>query len=46
MSVTYIDQPKNSVQVDGVQPIASATSGYTFNHTMLRVKDPKQSLAF
>nr|WP_315041663.1 lactoylglutathione lyase [uncultured Moraxella sp.] len=25
---------------------APQTNGYTFNHTMLRVKDPKQSLAF
>jgi len=46
MSVNYVDQPKGSVVVDGVQPIAAATTGYTFNHTMLRVKDPKASLEF
>ncbi|WP_227429854.1 lactoylglutathione lyase [Psychrobacter sp. I-STPA6b] len=39
-------QPSNSVQIDGVQPIAAQTQGFTFNHTMLRVKDPKKSLAF
>ena len=43
---TYIDQPKSSIQANGVQPIAVATSGFTFNHTMLRVKDPKKSLEF
>ena len=46
MSVDYIDQPKSSVVVEGVEPIAAATTGYTFNHTMLRVKDPKESLKF
>ncbi|WP_019672556.1 lactoylglutathione lyase [Psychrobacter lutiphocae] len=46
MSTNYIDQPKNSLTVEGVKPIASATNGYTFNHTMLRVKDPKASLEF
>lgn len=39
-------QPNNSIQAPGVQPIAAQTSGFTFNHTMLRVKDPEQSLAF
>ncbi len=39
-------QPDNSIQVAGVQPIAMATSGFTFNHTMLRVKDPVKSLHF
>ena len=39
-------QPKNSIQADGVQPISTQTNGFTFNHTMLRVKDPKKSLAF
>ncbi|WP_201587774.1 lactoylglutathione lyase [Psychrobacter jeotgali] len=41
-----IDQPSNSVKADGVQPIAMTTEGFTFNHTMLRVKDPAKSLAF
>lgn len=39
-------QPDSSVQVKGVQPIAMATNGFTFNHTMLRVKDPVKSLSF
>ena len=39
-------QPNCSVKADGVQPIASQTNGFTFNHTMLRVKDPVKSLAF
>ncbi|PNK60352.1 lactoylglutathione lyase [Psychrobacter sp. FDAARGOS_221] len=46
MSNTHIEQPKNAVAVEGVKPIASATNGFTFNHTMLRVKDPKASLEF
>ena len=41
-----IAQPKSSVKAEGVQPISSQTSGYTFNHTMLRVKNPVKSLAF
>lgn len=39
-------QPANSIKADGVQPIAGQTTGFTFNHTMLRVKDPEKSLAF
>ena len=39
-------QPNSSVKADGVQPIASQTNSFTFNHTMLRVKDPVKSLAF
>ena len=39
-------QPENSIQVVGVQPIAMVTSGFTFNHTMIRVKNPAKSLAF
>lgn len=39
-------QPDNSIKTAGVQPIATQTSGFTFNHTMLRVKDPIKSLAF
>lgn len=41
-----IEQPNNSVKADGVKPIAMTTEGFTFNHTMLRVKDPAKSLAF
>lgn len=41
-----IAQPASSVKTDGVQPISARTTGYTFNHTMLRVKDPAKSLAF
>ena len=41
-----IAQPASSVKTDGVQPICAQTTGYTFNHTMLRVKDPAKSLAF
>ena len=41
-----IDQPASSVQAAGVAPIANQTEGFTFNHTMLRVKDPKRSLEF
>ena len=41
-----IAQPASSVKTDGVQPISAQTTGYTFNHTMLRVKDPAKSLAF
>jgi len=41
-----IDQPESSVMTAGVQPISAQTTGFTFNHTMLRVKDPAKSLAF
>ena len=41
-----IAQPKSSVNAEGVQLISTQTVGYTFNHTMLRVKDPVKSLAF
>ncbi|TXD96991.1 lactoylglutathione lyase [Psychrobacter frigidicola] len=39
-------QPTNSVKAAGIQPIAMQTNGFTFNHTMLRVKDPAKSLEF
>lgn len=39
-------QPAQSVQAPGVQPIAKQTHGFTFNHTMLRIKEPKRSLQF
>ena len=41
-----VAQPASSVKTDGVQPISAQTTGYTFNQTMLRVKDPAKSLAF
>ncbi|GAF51893.1 lactoylglutathione lyase [Psychrobacter sp. JCM 18900] len=41
-----LDQPASSVNTDGVQPISLQTTGFTFNHTMLRVKDPVKSLEF
>ena len=41
-----VAQPASSIKVDGVQSIAAQTTGFTFNHTMLRVKDPEKSLAF
>ncbi|MGP5010551.1 lactoylglutathione lyase [Psychrobacter glacincola] len=43
---SLIAQPTSSVNTDGVQPISVQTTGFTFNHTMLRVKDPAKSLAF
>ena len=44
--INSIAQPSCSVQVEGVQPISTATNGFTCNHTMLRVKDPAESLRF
>ena len=41
-----IAQPSSSLNIEGVQPIATTTEGFTFNHTMLRVKDPVKSLQF
>lgn len=41
-----IEQPKSSVQAAGVQAIAGQTEGFTFNHTMLRIKNPKRALEF
>lgn len=43
---SLIAQPASSVNNEGVQPISTQTTGFTFNHTMLRVKDPAKSLAF
>lgn len=45
-TATTIEQPTSSIAADGVQPIATNTDGFVFNHTMLRVKDPVKSLAF
>ncbi|MEG3115628.1 lactoylglutathione lyase [Salinicola sp. 4072] len=33
-------------QVPGVQPATAESQGFVFNHTMLRAKDPRASLAF
>jgi len=41
-----IAQPASSVAHAGIQPISAQTSGFTFNHTMLRIKDPAKSLEF
>ena len=41
-----IAQPASSVAHASIQPISAQTSGFTFNHTMLRVKDPAKSLEF
>ncbi|MGP5514127.1 lactoylglutathione lyase [Psychrobacter alimentarius] len=43
---TNIAQPESSIKAEGVQSISAQTTGFTFNHTMLRVKDPAKSLAF
>ncbi|ERL55296.1 lactoylglutathione lyase [Psychrobacter aquaticus] len=43
---SLINQPASSISNEGVQPISVQTTGFTFNHTMLRVKDPVKSLAF
>ncbi|BFM01715.1 hypothetical protein Psyaliredsea_03620 [Psychrobacter alimentarius] len=43
---TNIAQPESSIKAEGVQAISAQTTGFTFNHTMLRVKDPAKSLAF
>ncbi|MGX8220894.1 lactoylglutathione lyase [Psychrobacter celer] len=41
-----IAQPASSVAHASIQPISAQTSGFTFNHTMLRVRDPAKSLEF
>lgn len=41
-----ISQPANALMVDGVKDIARVSEGFTFNHTMLRIKDPVKSLEF
>lgn len=41
-----ISQSKNAITVQGVSDVPAQTDGYVFNHTMLRVKDPVQSLQF
>ena len=44
--MTTTPQPNQTPKADGVKSIASQTDGFTFNHTMLRVKDPAKSLEF
>lgn len=39
-------QPSQSVKSAGVCAIPNQSEGFVFNHTMLRVKDPKRSLEF
>ncbi|CAM3936500.1 lactoylglutathione lyase [Psychrobacter arenosus] len=41
-----IEQPKVSVSAAGVQALPGQSEGFTFNHTMLRIKDPKRALEF
>ncbi|MEN6669828.1 lactoylglutathione lyase [Psychrobacter sp. B38] len=45
-NTAHIVQPASSIKAEGVQAISTQTTGFTFNHTMLRVKDPAKSLAF
>lgn len=39
-------QPNNAINAKGVQDIPEQSEGFIFNHTMLRIKDPVESLAF
>lgn len=41
-----ISQPKSAKTAIGVQDIPAVTEGFTYNHTMLRIKDPVKSLEF
>lgn len=41
-----ISQPKNALTANGVKDIPTASEGFVYNHTMLRVKDPVKSLEF
>lgn len=41
-----IAQPKTAYAPEGTKDIPQNTEGFTFNHTMLRIKNPKTSLAF
>ena len=38
--------PASLATIPGVAPRDAATSGFVFNHTMLRIKDPRASLDF
>ncbi|MDO4896982.1 MAG: lactoylglutathione lyase [Moraxella sp.] len=44
--MSVISQPANALSAKGVQSIPTASEGFTFNHTMLRIKDPVKSLEF
>lgn len=43
--MSHIKQPINQ-DIDGVHEIPVESEGFTFNHTMLRVKDPVKALDF
>lgn len=44
--MTFIPQPDQALTADGVKDIPTASENFTFNHTMLRIKDPAKSLEF
>ena len=44
--MTFIPQPDQALTADGVKDIPTASENFTFNHTMLRIKDPTKSLEF
>lgn len=44
--MTSISQPTQALTANGVKDIPTASEGFTFNHTMLRIKDPAKSLEF
>ena len=44
--MTILQQPMNALSADGVKGIPAVSEGFTFNHTMLRIKDPVKSLEF
>lgn len=44
--MTTITQPTQALTANGVKDIPIASEGFTFNHTMLRIKDPVKSLEF
>lgn len=44
--MTTITQPAQALTANGVKDIPTASEGFTFNHTMLRIKNPVKSLEF
>lgn len=44
--MSTIKQPTNALTANGVKDIPAVSEGFTFNHTMLRIKDPVKSLEF
>lgn len=44
--MTVISQPATALTANGVKDIPVQSEGFTFNHTMLRIKDPVKSLEF